>query len=74
MSFVLTEDQQMLRDTAEAFARDELPLTHFRTLRAVLGEWSRDEIADPPETWAAFRDRVRAAVAFAAREGMEVAL
>lgn len=33
MSFVLTEDQQMLRDTAEAFARDELPLTHFRKLR-----------------------------------------
>lgn len=33
MSFVLSEDQQMLRDTAEAFARDELPLTHFRKLR-----------------------------------------
>ncbi len=33
MSFVLTEDQQMLRDTAEAFARDEMPLTRFRQLR-----------------------------------------
>ncbi|MEH6808521.1 MAG: acyl-CoA dehydrogenase [Hyphomonas oceanitis] len=33
MSFVLTEDQEMLRDTAMAFARDELPLTHLRALR-----------------------------------------
>ncbi|MEM8634220.1 MAG: acyl-CoA dehydrogenase family protein [Pseudomonadota bacterium] len=33
MSFVLTEDQQMLRDTALAFARDELPTTHLRALR-----------------------------------------
>lgn len=33
MSFVLTEDQEMLRETAMAFARDELPVTHLRTLR-----------------------------------------
>lgn len=33
MSFVLTEDQEMLRETAGAFARDELPLTHLRALR-----------------------------------------
>ncbi|MEM1148087.1 MAG: acyl-CoA dehydrogenase family protein [Pseudomonadota bacterium] len=33
MSFILSEDQQMLRDTAMAFARDELPVTHLRALR-----------------------------------------
>ena len=33
MSFVLSEDQQMLRDTAMAFARDEMPVTHLRALR-----------------------------------------
>ncbi|MEL6754716.1 MAG: acyl-CoA dehydrogenase [Pseudomonadota bacterium] len=33
MTFVLTEDQEMLRDTAEAFARDELPVSHLRALR-----------------------------------------
>lgn len=33
MSFILSEDQQMLRDTAMAFARDELPVTHLRGLR-----------------------------------------
>ena len=33
MSFVLSEDQQMLRDTAEAFARDELAVNHLRGLR-----------------------------------------
>lgn len=33
MTFVLSEDQQMLRDTALAFARDELPVTHLRHLR-----------------------------------------
>ncbi|WOR14705.1 acyl-CoA dehydrogenase family protein [Hyphomonas sp. FCG-A18] len=33
MSFVLSEDQQMLRDTAEAFARDELAVSHLRGLR-----------------------------------------
>ncbi len=33
MSFVLTEDQEMLRDTAMAFTRDEMPVSHFRALR-----------------------------------------
>lgn len=33
MTFVLSEDQQMIRDTAIAFARDELPVTHLRALR-----------------------------------------
>ncbi|MEL7541907.1 MAG: acyl-CoA dehydrogenase family protein [Pseudomonadota bacterium] len=33
MAFILSEDQQMLRDTAMAFARDELPVTHLRGLR-----------------------------------------
>jgi alkylation response protein AidB-like acyl-CoA dehydrogenase len=33
MTFLLTEDQEMLRETAMAFARDELPVTHLRTLR-----------------------------------------
>lgn len=33
MTFVLTEDQEMLRETAIAFARDELPVTRLRALR-----------------------------------------
>ncbi|MEZ5947261.1 MAG: acyl-CoA dehydrogenase [Hyphomonas sp.] len=33
MTFLLTEDQEMLRDTAMAFARDELPVTRLRALR-----------------------------------------
>ncbi len=33
MTFVLTEDQEMLRETAMAFARDELPVTRLRALR-----------------------------------------
>ena len=33
MTFVLTEDQEMLRDTGLAFMRDELPVTHLRALR-----------------------------------------
>ena len=33
MSFILTEDQDMLRETAMAFARDELPISHLRALR-----------------------------------------
>ncbi len=33
MTFVLTEDQTMLRETALAFARDELPVSHLRGLR-----------------------------------------
>ena len=33
MTFVLTEDQEMLRETGLAFMRDELPVTHLRALR-----------------------------------------
>lgn len=33
MTFVLTEDQDMLRETGLAFMRDELPVTHLRGLR-----------------------------------------
>ena len=33
MSSVLSEDQQMLRDTADAFARDELAVSRLRGLR-----------------------------------------
>ena len=33
MSFILSEDQQMLRDTAMAFARDALPVSRLRELR-----------------------------------------
>lgn len=33
MTFVLTEDQDMLRETGTAFMRDELPVTHLRALR-----------------------------------------
>lgn len=33
MTFILSEDQQMLRDTAMAFARDELPVSRLRDLR-----------------------------------------
>ena len=33
MTFVLTEDQEMLRDTAVNFTRDELPVKHLRALR-----------------------------------------
>ena len=48
--------------------------THFRTLRAVVGEWQRDAVADPPETWAAFTARVEAARAHMAREGAQSVL
>ena len=33
MTFVLTEDQEMLRDTAVNFTRDQLPVKHLRALR-----------------------------------------
>ncbi len=33
MTFLLNEDQQMLRETARSFMDTEVPLTHFRTLR-----------------------------------------
>ncbi|GAB5458682.1 MAG: acyl-CoA dehydrogenase family protein [Henriciella sp.] len=33
MSFILTEEQQMIRETAMTFVRDELPVSHLRQLR-----------------------------------------
>lgn len=33
MTFLLTEDQAMLRETALGFVRDELPVSHLRALR-----------------------------------------
>lgn len=35
--------------------------SHFRTLRDTVLEWQRDEIENPPETWAQFAARVEAA-------------
>ncbi|MYM55561.1 histidine phosphatase family protein [Thalassovita mangrovi] len=35
--------------------------SHFRTLRDTVLAWQRDEITDPPETWADFTGRVEAA-------------
>ena len=48
MTFLLTEDQEMLRDTAMAFARDELPVTHLRALRDSF--WTGDVPPWPPST------------------------
>ncbi|MGA1341815.1 MAG: acyl-CoA dehydrogenase family protein [Hyphomonas sp.] len=44
MTFVLTEDQDMLRETAQAFARDELPVSRLRALR------DKGANGDDPET------------------------
>ena len=33
MKLILTEEQQFLKDTAQSFARDKTPVTHFRELR-----------------------------------------
>ncbi|WP_323784222.1 histidine phosphatase family protein [Thalassovita sp.] len=35
--------------------------SHFRTLRDTVLAWQRDEIVDPPESWADFTGRVEAA-------------
>ena len=35
--------------------------SHFRTLRDTVLAWQRDEIVDPPESWADFTGRVQAA-------------
>lgn len=43
--------------------------THFRILRDTVLEWQRDEIADPPETFGTFTDRVRGARAIIAGSG-----
>jgi broad specificity phosphatase PhoE len=36
--------------------------SHFRTLRETVLAWQRDEVIDPPETFAAFEARVQAAL------------
>ena len=33
MKLILSEEQQFLKDTAQSFARDKTPVTHFRKLR-----------------------------------------
>ena len=45
--------------------------SHFRTLRETVAMWQRDEIADPPETWAAFTARVDHACRSLMTEGAE---
>ena len=43
--------------------------THFKILRETVLAWQRDEIANPPETWADFTRRIEAARRFIMREG-----
>lgn len=50
MTFVLTEEQNMLKDAATDFARDQLSLTHFRKLRDA-GANGKD-----PESWDAMAE------------------
>jgi alkylation response protein AidB-like acyl-CoA dehydrogenase len=45
MAFVLTEEQQMLRDTARAFADEKLPVSQLRALRQKGGEEGYDKAA-----------------------------
>ena len=45
--------------------------SHFRTLRSTVAEWQRDEIPNPPETWADFAGRVDGAVRALMRDGVE---
>lgn len=56
---------------ARAGHRDQDPnrtrREHFRTLRRLLGEWSRDEV-EGSETWAQYNERARTAL-MRAREG-----
>ena len=33
MKLILTEEQQFLKDTAQSFAKDKTPVTHFREMR-----------------------------------------
>ena len=33
MKLILSEEQQFLKDTAQSFAKDKTPVTHFRELR-----------------------------------------
>ena len=43
--------------------------THFKTLRETVLAWQRDEIVNPPETWADFSQRIEAARRFIMRDG-----
>ena len=43
--------------------------THFKTLRETVLAWQRDEIADPPESWGSFTQRIEAARRFIMRDG-----
>jgi alkylation response protein AidB-like acyl-CoA dehydrogenase len=45
MGFVLTEEQQMLRDSARAFADEKLPVSQLRALRQKGGEEGYDKAA-----------------------------
>ncbi|WP_136636363.1 histidine phosphatase family protein [Pseudooceanicola onchidii] len=45
--------------------------SHFRTLRTTVAEWQRDEIPNPPETWAQFTTRVDQACTALMRDGVE---
>lgn len=47
---------------------------HFKALRETVLEWQRGEITDPPESYAAFTARVRAARAEAMGRGHETVL
>ena len=46
MSFLLTDDQQLIQRTARDFARDQLPIAHMRELRD-----RRDERGFDPARW-----------------------
>ncbi|WP_075220255.1 histidine phosphatase family protein [Acuticoccus yangtzensis] len=48
--------------------------THFRALRETVHLWQRGEIENPPETFAAFRERVLGAVGAITSSGAETAL
>jgi broad specificity phosphatase PhoE len=49
--------------------------THFRTLRDTVLAWQRDEVPDPPETWAQFTARVEdARRAMAQQDGDVIAV
>ena len=48
--------------------------SHFRTLRDTVLEWERDEIPDPPETWAEFTARTNDAMQSAMDPGQKQVL
>lgn len=48
--------------------------THFRILRDTVLEWQRDEIENPPESFAAFTNRVREARAIVVASGAKTPL